>query len=275
MPTFAQRLNTQLASYKTKRLGEIKPGTFVYRGKEREYEHILPLEQKWLNLLQPFRHDIQQYLEDRPSIKLHRYFHHLNSSQAFALNLFFPYFEKGGAPQLLAAMGSTGKFLSWEPECIVDVAEGTNVDVAWVSGGVRTFCEVKLSEQEFGTAKNDEAHRDKLQTIYKPILGGACAPELLEAENFFRNYQLFRNVWLIAREPGAQLVIFAPRANTTLWRQLTAFLELLAGPLATRVRAVAVEDAINLLEVSAQLPALYGYAELLREKYVLAAEAEE
>lgn len=273
MPTFAQRLNAQLASYKSKWLGELKPGKFVYRGEEREYEHILPREQKWLNLLQPFRHDIQQYLEDRPSIKLHRYFHHLNSSQAFALNLFLPYFEKGGAPQLLAAMGSTGKFLSWEPECIVDAAEGTNVDVAWLSGGVRTFCEVKLSEQEFGTAKNDEAHRDKLQRIYKPILAGACKPELLEPENFFRNYQLFRNVWLIAREPGSQLVFFAPRANTKLWRQLTAFLDLLAGTLATRVRAVAVEDAINMLAVSAQLPGLYGYAELLREKYVLAAEA--
>jgi hypothetical protein len=274
MPTYAQKLNAHLSSYKAKRLGTLNPGTFVYLGEELQYDHILPKEQQWLNVLEPFRPDIQQYLTERPAIRLHRYFHHLNSSQAFALNLFFPYFERGGASQLLAAIGSTGDLSFWEPECIVDVAEGTNVDVTWKSGGVRTYCEVKLSEQEFGAARNDEAHRIKLERIYKPYLAGACAPELLEPENFFKNYQLFRNVWLVAREPGARLVFFLPRTNTKIWRQLTVFLGLLASPLAARVRAVAVEDALESLAKAESLPASLGrYAELLREKYVLPAAA--
>ena len=274
MSNYAKHLNVHLASYKARCLGAFEPGTFMYRGQELRYDHILPKEQGWLNLLGPCRPDIQRYLATRPAIKLHRYFHHLNSSQAFALNLFFPYFEKGGAPQLLAAMGSAGHLSSWDPECIVDVEEGTNVDVTWQSGGTRTYCEVKLSEQEFGTAKDDERHRGKLERIYRPGLAGACSPEWLQPEEFFQNYQLFRNVWLVAREPGSNLVFLAPRANTKIWRQLTAFFGKLHEPLATRVRAVAIEDVIDSLAAADALPpALRNYAELLREKYVLPALA--
>lgn len=269
MPTYVQQLNTHFAEYKTRCLGKLRPGTFVCRGEVLQYDHILPVEHKWLNILEPFRTDILQYLNERPAIKLHRYFHHLNSSQAFALNVFFPYFEKGGSSQLLAALGSTGQLSSWEPEYIADAGEGTNVDMTWLSGGMRTYCEVKLSEQEFGSAQNDEAHRAKLERIYRPSLTGACAPELLQPEQFFQHYQLLRNVWLVARESGSQLVFFVPRSNTNIWRQLAAFLRLLKSPLAARVRSVAVEDALGSLASSACLPSsLNGYAEMLREKYV-------
>lgn len=270
MSNYAKHLNAHLASYKARCLGAFDPGTYMYRGQELRYEHILPKDQGWLNLLAPYRTDIQRYLSARPAISLHRYFHHLNSSQAFALNLFFPYFENGGSSQLLAAMGCTGELSSWDPECIVDLDEGTNVDVTWQSGGIRTYCEVKLSEQEFGTTKDDERHRLKLEQIYRPALTGACSPEWLDPEPFFKQYQLFRNVWLVAREPGANLVFLVPRANTKIWRQLTAFLGILHDPLANRVRAVAIEDVIDSLAAAADLPpALRIYAELLREKYVL------
>ena len=270
MSNYAKKLNEHLAAYKANRLGSLEPGTFTFRGETRAYEHILPKDQAWENLLAPFREDIREYLaRQRPSIKLHRYFHHLNSSQAFALNLFFPYFEKGGASQLLKAMGSGGDLSSWEPECVVDEEEGTNVDVTWQSGGVRTYCEVKLSEQEFGTAKDDERHREKLDRFYLPSLTGACPPELLEPRAFFRNYQLLRNVWLIAREPGSMLVFLVPRANETIWQRLDSFLRLLPESISTRVRAVAVEDVIDSLSAASDLPlGLRGYSEMIREKYI-------
>ena len=274
MPTYAQNLNAHLSAYKATRLGVREPGTFVYRGRELTYDHILPKEKQWLNILEPFREHIQRYLAARPEIKLHRYFHHLNSSQAFALNLFFPYFEGGGSSQLLSAMGATGEISSWQPESIVDLTEGTNVDMIWQAGGTRTYCEVKLSEQEFGSAPDDLAHREKLQSIYRPGLVGACAPELLEPEKFFKNYQLFRNVWLVAREPRSTLIFLAPRANTAIWQQLTTFLGLLTAPIASRVRAVAVEDVFASLAAAQNVPAaLSGYAELLRQKYLPPADA--
>lgn len=269
MPSYVQQLNTHLVEYKTRCLGELWPGTFVCRGTVPQYDHIFPVEHKWLNILESFRTDILQYLSERPAIKLHRYFHHLNSSQAFALNVFFPYLEKGGSSQLLAALGSTGQLSYWEPEYIADAVEGTNVDMTWLTGGMRTYCEVKLSEQEFGSAQNDEAHRVKLERIYRSILTGSCAPELLQPEKFFQHYQLFRNVWLVARESGSQLVFFVPRANTKIWHQLVALLGLLTPPLAARVRAVAVEDVLGALVSSTRLTSsLNGYAEMLIEKYV-------
>jgi hypothetical protein len=269
---YARQLNAHLVNYKARHLGALEPGTF--RDSERRYDHILRKDEEWLNILEPYRSEVQQYLAARPTIARHQYFHHLNSSQAFAFNLFFPYFEKGGASPLLAAIGSDAGLSSWEPECIVDEEEGTNVDVTWQSGGTQTYCEVKLSEQEFGTAKNDERHRRKLERVYQPVLADACSPEWLEPESFFQNYQLFRNVWLIAREPGSRLIFLLPRANTGIWRQLSTFLSLLNQALASRVRAVAVEDVIDALVASGQLdPALRSYAELLREKYIVSTTA--
>lgn len=167
-------------------------------------------------------------------------------------------------------MGSAGHLSYWDPECIVDVDEATNVDMTWQSGGMRTYCEVELSEREFGSAKDDERHRGKLERIYRPDLVGAFPPEWLQPERFFQHYQLFRNVWLVAREPGSNLAFLAPRANTQIWRKLTAFFGILHEPLATRVRAVAIEDVIDSLAAVNDLPpALRTYAELLREKYVL------
>lgn len=274
MPSYAEQLNAHLAAYKTGHLGVQEPGTFFHRGRELQYQHILPKEKQWMNILEPFRRDVQQYLADRPNIKLHRYFHHLNSSQAFTLNLFFPYFECGGSAQLLRAFGSQGELSSWEPECVVDAIEGTNVDVTWVADGARTYCEVKLSEQEFGSAADDAAHRHKLETIYRPKLASLCASELLEPKHFFENYQLFRNVWLAAREAGSSVVFLVPRANTRIWRQLSVFLGSLSPAISSRVRAVAVEDVLASLAVAEGLPTpLTSYATLLSAKYAPAAAA--
>lgn len=274
MPTYVQHLNAHLAAYKAEALGISAPGTFLHRGRELPYQHILPKDQMWLNILQPFREVIQQYLAGRPRIKLHRYFHHLNSSQAFALNLFFPYFERGGSAQLLQALGCHEELNAWEPECVVDALEGTNVDLTWVAGGVRTYCEVKLSEQDFGKAADDAAHRHKLETIYRPVLRDSFAPEQLEPRWFFAHYQLFRKVWLAARDAESQVIFLLPRVNQKIWRQLDTFLRSLPVSLAIRVRPVAVEDVLTSLLAAQGLPgALGGYAELLGAKYMPAATA--
>ena len=212
---------------------------------------------------------MRDYLDRHRDVRPHRYFHHLNSSQAFALNLFFPYFEQGAPRALLEAMGTPGEFGGWRPEYIADAVEGTNVDVMWFSpDGSKTFCEVKLSEQEFGVAKDDRRHRQKLEEIYKPVLIGQCARELLEAPAFFSKYQLLRNVWLAARDTDSSVVFLVPRANSALWPQLAPFIENLAPSLARRVHAVAIEDVLAALSSSKSAPRLAWYAELLQEKYV-------
>ena len=71
--------------------------------------------------------------------------------------------------------------MQWHLEYLADPDEGTNVDVAWKGpSGAWTYCEVKLSEQEFGQAKDDSQHLRKLEKIYGPTLAPFCSRELLE-----------------------------------------------------------------------------------------------
>lgn len=274
MSTYTKLLRHHLAAYKTSRLGVKEAGTFVHNGKELPYAHILPKELRWLNILEPIRTEVRGYLDRHPDVKLHKYFHHLNSSQAFALNLFFPYFEQGAASTLLQALGTPAEFAGWQPEHIADATEATSVDVMWFNtSGTKTFCEVKLSEQEFGVARDDRRHRQKLEEIYKPVLTGQCAPELLEPSAFFSRYQLLRNVWLAARDPDSSVVFLVPRANSALWRQLAPFIRNLSPPLARRVHAVAIEDVLAALGSSTTAPRLGGYSQLLQEKYLVSSAA--
>jgi hypothetical protein len=94
-------LKSHLDDYRRGRLGRIESGVFVKNGVERPYGHILPADLKWLNILEPFRSEVMQY-QIANSLRLHRYFHHLNSSQAFAFNLFIPLSQH--APQKLATV---------------------------------------------------------------------------------------------------------------------------------------------------------------------------
>ena len=270
MAAFAATLNRHLAAYKTLRLGVKEAGIFVHKGKEVRHGHILPKELRWLNILEPYRAEVRQYVEARDDLKLHKYFHHLNSSQAFALNLFFPFLETGNSACLLKAMGLRGKAESWHPEYIAAPDEGTNVDVSWRSTrGDWTYCEVKLSEAEFGTATDDKRHREKLDWIYRPVLSHYCPAELLEPQAFFANYQVLRNLWLAAREPRASVVFLLPRCNATLWGPLQAVTSAVSSALSKRIHIVATEDVLAALVSSRTTPPrLAWYAELLAEKYV-------
>jgi len=273
MAGYTQRLQSHLAEYKLARLGVEESGTFTYRGRVQPYPHILPRQLRWLNLLEPIRREVREYLDSHPEIQLHEYFHHLNSSQAFALNLFFPFFGQGAGNALLQALRQPGEFNGWEPEHVADPVEGTNVDILWqTSDGAKTYCEIKLSEPEFGTARDDSRHRRKLDEIYRPVLQGLVADEWLTPGEFFPRYQLFRNVWLAARDERSSVLFLLPRANTGLWSQLPLFLNLLASPMAQRVKVMAIEDVLDNLAASPNLsPRLAGYLPLLREKYLLPA----
>lgn len=270
MSSYTKSLQHHLSNYKTSRLGVSECGTFFYKGKELSYAHILPHELGWLNILEPIRKEVREYLELHAQVKKHKFFHHLNSSQAFAFNLFFPFFEQGAPTVLLGAMGLSTEFSGWQLEHVAEVEEGTNVDVAWhAPSGAMTYCEVKLSEQEFGVAKDDDRHRQKLEKIYKPVLSDQCESGLLEPTTFFAHYQLLRNVWLAARNPDASVVFLAPRGNPAVWAHLDPLFNKLAPDLARRVHAVAIEDVLAALASPTNTPPrLAWYAHLLKEKYV-------
>lgn len=270
--TYQSRLKEHLADYKRSRLRVAEPGIFHYRGRNILCDHILPRSNEWLNILPLARPAVQAFLTANPN-KRHRYFHHLNSSQAFAFNLFFPFFE--GNPQsaaaLLRALTVPGVFASWEPEAVPNRAEGTNIDARWTTtDGVQTFCEVKLSEAELGKASDDERHRRKLRQIYEPQLAGHLASPLLECPGFLAAYQFVRNIWHMVGTPGSRLVFLVPRSNESVWSALEELLLLVQSPTRGRIARIAVEDVLDSLRTDGRCPPrLRRHADDLTHKYVI------
>jgi hypothetical protein len=271
MPSYSKQLQKHLSVYKTERLGVKEAGIFRHQGRDIPCAHVLPKALKWLNILEPYRKEVREHVQR--GIKLHKYFHHLNSSQAFALNLFFPFFQAypSESSVLIRALGQAGKAVEWYPEHILDKAEGTNVDVAWRDAdSAWTYCEVKLTEQEFGRASGEARHHKKLASVYAPVLREHCPPELLESVAFFGSYQILRNVWLVAKEPTSRLVFLMPKQNEALWAPLHQVLDSLAPALRSRITVCSVETTLERLANSHGLrPELRWYATQLAEKYVL------
>ena len=266
-------LYAHLAKYKTERLGIPQQGAWTDRkGEIHYYDHILPDGLEYLNLLESIRAEMRAYLAANPGIKLHKDFKHLNSSQAFAFNLFFPYFTGGAASAtaLGKALGLDMDVASegWQFEEVQD--ENTNVDVVWHSqAGQKVFCEVKLSEPECGKATYDPTHRDKLRDIYQPRLEGLVSPDLLEPATFFAHYQLLRNVSLLHANANSHLVILFPRANAALFPQLKRVLAGINTDHRHRIHVAHVEDAIDALCACETLaPELRAHVSALKEKYV-------
>lgn len=270
--TYQKELLAHLAAYRRSALLVNEPGIFRYRGKDLVREHILPVSDEWLNLLESQREVIRAFLQDNGAIKRHRYFHHLNSSQAFAFNLFVPFFEGGAecSRALLRAFGQQGALKNWLPEVVPDADEGTNVDAFWqTADNMTTYCEIKLSEADFGKAKHDARHLKKLREIYEPRLKGVINPKLLKSREFLRGYQILRNVWHIVPSADSRLIFLLPRGNGPLWPMLENVLSQVRRSVRERISVFSIEDILRRLQSDVACPPeMREYAQQLQAKYV-------
>jgi hypothetical protein len=275
MSSYQIVLKKHLAEYKVHRLGIREAG--IYRKTGHAYQHLLPSALRNLNLLESIRAEFRDYLRNNPTVRLHPDFHHLNSSQALAFNLFYPYLTAGGkAARVIAqVLGLEGDVREWHFEYIPDAEEGTNVDVAWQnSRGIWAFCEVKLSESEFGGAKPDHRHEQKLREIYSPRLQGLVDNRLLEFREFCRHYQLLRNISLLATHAYSHVVFLVPKQNNALSPALRAVLGSLAASVRHRVHVAYLERVLASIKSHSTLnPELKLYAAQLQEKYLVIHES--
>jgi hypothetical protein len=269
--SYRTRLVEHLTSYKENQLGIVDSGVFRYRDRDVIRGHVLPLIEKWRNLLPFGKAAIRRYLDEHPAIKLHRYFHHLTSSQAFALNLFVPFFEGGfeSSQALTRAFGQSGPIVEWKPEAVPSADEGTNLDAWWrLESGLETFCEVKFCEGEFGKCEADDKHLAKLSSIYKPRLQGVVSDQLLTEDRFFANYQILRNLWHLVGSTNAELIFLLPKSNARLWKHLDTTLKSVVRDVRKRVRVVATETLLESLINDEHCSGEYReYAMQLQEKY--------
>lgn len=270
--TYQDRLKTHLANYKRNTLNIQEPGLFLHSGRQHLKDHILPISDGSRNLLDEATPHVRIFLSKNPA-KRHRYFHHLNSSQAFAFNFFFPYFYGGdsAASALLRALGQPGVFLGCEPEAIPVKDEGSNIDMLWTTAdGPKTFCEVKLSESDFGKATVDQRHKNKFREHYEAVLAPHLETKQLEETAFFSAYQFNRNIWHMVRDDRDRLVFLLPRANTVLWSSLQRLLTGVRTATRNRIDVVAIEDAVDRLIADNLCQEKFrNYAIELKSKYVV------
>lgn len=74
---YTDKAKEHLAKYKSKNFPKL--GNGIWKGNNKRYSHILPEEYQFDNLLPNYKDMLATYLIEQ-KIKLHKDFHHLNSS---------------------------------------------------------------------------------------------------------------------------------------------------------------------------------------------------
>jgi hypothetical protein len=273
---YSHKLNQHQALYKESWLAVTEPGMWVLKGKPLSYRYIVAREQHALNLLRGIRRSCLAYLESySPPIKLHKYFHHLNSSQAMCFNLFFPFVDGdlGRMASLLQVLGLPRQEWKGCFEKVLVEEEGTSFDFQLENeNGVRVFFELKLSETGFGTAdgrRYAEKYATKLEKHYRVPLQDIVRPKWLKLETLCRHYEILRNISYLGRHPSSRLYFIYPEANTALESDVAAIKEICSYRLVDRVTLLPLEDLVErILDLGVPDAALQSHFTEFKQKYI-------
>lgn len=253
MKKYREWILDHLSNYKISNLQIDENGK--WRGIPKD--HILPDEHRWLNIIPAIRSNLMDIHEQR-SWRIQRDFKHLNSSQAFAFNVFSPFLfgSNEDAQLLLCFLGFPGgQIKEWDFEKILDQEEQTNVDV-WIKleDGRQLVIEVKLTEGEFGSAKPNDRRIQKKKHIYEPRLKGKVTDGALSEEVFYSNYQLLRNISYSDEQRKSYTVFFIPRENEKIVGACSSFLKrYLINEETSFVRVLFFEDLIKMTNGSDEI----------------------
>lgn len=232
-PHFSREIREWLGTYREKFLGCPEMG--AWRG--RPYPHILSENDraKGGNLLETIRTEFERYSRKK-QFKYHRDFAHLNSSQALAFNLFFPFLPSADSglpwavPEKISDALKVGDLVEADFEKIIDRSEGTNLD--WwgrCHDGGQIFCEVKFTESTFGTASSRTTdYGERFERIYRSRLEGVVRAEFLgDLIGFKENYQILRNLahLPIGEAPDRNRVLFVLPERSPTYGHLIEFLD--------------------------------------------------
>lgn len=264
-----------LAQYKVDVLGLKEDGKFHHRGKDIAKAHILPLINKKsseLNILPECRN--QFFASDYAKIKLHQFFHHLNSSQALCINLFYPLIVE-------KVLTLFFKFLHIQPGTHLDprfeheselenAIRRTSFDFYIQDEDMaKVFVEVKYTEAGFASAKDDEEHREKFHATYLPLVEAShfLRPVCRDWETFRKHYQILRN--LVHIGDTSHVVLLFPAANKVVKREAAyARDHLVTSKGAAKLKIVYLDEFVSFLETECVGNNLDGYYQTFRAKYL-------
>ena len=257
-----------LAEYKRSQLGVPTDGRWHHNNKP--YAHLLPEDQRELNILPHIRADFSAFAA-AAGIRLHRDFNDLTSLQALAFNLFFPFREAGQESRaaLVKALGLTGvQVTNVRFDVVLDGDDYSVFDVVLDLDRGSALVAVKLTEDEFGPGKTNSAYPHKRGALYRQRLQGKVGISALGDDVFWCYYQLLRNISYASPQDGRYVILLIPRANETLTtstqRFLSGFLEAEYRPW---VRIVFLEDFLDALRDQPGLPTLEAHFREVQAKY--------
>lgn len=244
---FLESVLEHLEKYKREVLKIEDKGTYKYQGKDIPKGHILPLTPPKTKEQIVKEFNQLECIKNQPFLiagHLHRYAHHLNSSQIMCYNFFRPYIKgtidkyfptkdlvkllHDNGINICLCDGAKCKFeyVNLEPEW---EDEGTNFDFFLESGEKKIYFEIKYTEQGFGGCKNDEKHKNKFEGNYMNFKGGykekieechaikeGMKHEIKFDEDFRKNYQLFRNVIRVINKKTYSVFIYDERNEIIL-----------------------------------------------------------
>ena len=268
--SYAKCLKFHLSRYRRSTLGVEEYGK--WRGKA--YEHILPRNLLWLNLIETFRAEIRTSLEES-GVGLNQYFHHLNSSQAACFNLFWPLLNHAEPNLTVESLGiGPDKVVTWAFEKAIDKVEKTHCDLYLeLKSGIRSFIEVNYTGHSFSRSIGDAQNREKLRNIYASALRKFVEQEYLEGKLFFANYQLLRNLTYFDPERNDIVIFLFPRGQDKVADRARKVLDVaIQNPtVRSRITILYLEDVVAnaLAHLTKDDHLLRTHLHLFQQKYIV------
>lgn len=267
---FNKKIKERLAAYKYLQMNILEDG--VWGINKKSYKHILPKKNQKENILPFIRNQFWiYYAKHNPRLKLHKDFHHLNSSQALCFNLFFPLFmnNKNDMLQLIKGLDVFKNIFSvnsykFENHC----HEDTSIDFAInLDMGRKIFCEIKYSEDGFGAANGKTDYVKRFNEIYFNPLKGKILPDFLNANEMIEHYQVYRNI-SFAEVDKTAVIFIIPGKNEKLLYIHQLLDTILSDSYKSMIKVFTLESILEIIKQN--YPALYAdhYAEF-RVKYML------
>jgi len=226
--SFQKEIKTKLGEYKNAEFPELEDGK--WRDSDGIYPHILPNDMWFKNLLKQYNTVLEKYITTK-NIKRHRYFYHLNSSQAMCLNMFYPLIEENKLDLILKALNIHDDSVDYNSVCFEkesDIEKEHTIEKGIdqrptcfdyyfkTVNGKEFHFEIKYTESEFAKAELDQSHIDKYEAIYKKHCF-AIDSKYCDCDSFLNNYQLMRN--LIHVSSNSYVVFIYPENNKKIKQQ--------------------------------------------------------
>lgn len=270
---FIDEVKDSLSVYRAEKLGIKESGTYKRGRMVHQKEHVLPVKYKKHNIIKYYRDDF--YSSSSADIDFHKYFHHLSSSQALCINLFYPLLHEGRLGLILGLLGIPEHEITdacFEKVSDIETGPGrrTNFDFYMrLSDNTKVYFEIKYTEDGFGRADPDEEHKRKYVDTYQPLLinNEYINSEASQMSEFLGSYQIMRNLCHIGDD--SYVVFVYPKANEKVHSQAQSVpVAALTDKGKTRFKILLLEDATDGLLDSVDSDKLQEHYREFKSKYL-------